>query len=165
MALQFRYRYGFAASLSGYFSPYKNKLGSPPKWVNPFGTSSTLRIANTPIDEIKSVAAGARLPLFWLGAGLGSRADTTAAQYFAQELQLHEADVPLVLTPGGGHTMGTWHAEVPPMLTWMTQGLATNVAHIEQLQLEHARAEHKPAQAPQDPPPTAKSTPSNTPSK
>jgi enterochelin esterase-like enzyme len=160
MALQFRYRYGYAASLSGYFSPYRNKVGNPPKWVNPFGTNSALRMANTPIDEIKSVAPGARLPLFWLGAGLGSRADTTAAQYFAQELQLHEADVPLLLTPGGGHTMGTWHAEVPPMLTWMTQGLATNVAHIEQLQLEHARAEHKPAEAPQDPPPTANPTPS-----
>jgi enterochelin esterase-like enzyme len=160
MALQYRYRYGYAASLSGYFVPYKNKLGNPPKWVSPFGSNNALRIQNTPQDEINTVAAGARLPQFWLGAGTGSRADVAAAEYFAQELQLHEADVPLDLTPGGGHTMGTWHAEVPPMLTWMTQGLAATVAHIEQLQLDKARAEHKSGQAPQDPPVTPKPTPS-----
>jgi enterochelin esterase-like enzyme len=164
IALQFRYRYGYAASLSGYFSPYKNKLGNPPRWVNPFGDDNALRLENTPIDEVKSVAAGARLPQFWLGAGTGSRPDVAAAEYFAQELQLHEADVPIDLTPGGGHTMGTWHAEVPPMLTWMTGGLAATVAHIEQVDLARARAEaragHKGAQAPQDPPASAKPAPS-----
>lgn len=160
MALQYRYRYGYAASLSGYFSPYKNKIGNPPKWVSPFGNNNALRMENTPLDEVKSLAAGARLPQFWLGAGTGSRLDVDNAEYFAQELQLHEANVPLDLTPGGGHTMGTWHAEVPPMLTWMTGGLATTVAHIEQLQLDKARADHNGAKAPQDPPATAKPTPS-----
>jgi enterochelin esterase-like enzyme len=160
MALQYRYRYGYAASLSGYFSPYKNKIGNPPKWVSPFGNNNALRMDNTPLDEVKSLAAGARLPQFWLGAGTGSRLDVANAEYFAQELQLHEANVPLDLTPGGGHTMGTWHAEVPPMLTWMTGGLATTVAHIEQLQLDKSHADHNAAKAPQDPPPTAKPTPS-----
>jgi enterochelin esterase-like enzyme len=164
MALQYRYRYGYAASLSGYFSPYKNKIGNPPKWVSPFGNNSTLRMDNTPLDEVKSLAAGARLPQFWLGAGTGSRLDVANAEYFAQELQLHEANVPLDLTPGGGHTMGTWHAEVPPMLTWMTGGLATTVAHIEQLDLAKAQAEahagHNGAKARPDPPATAKPTPS-----
>jgi hypothetical protein len=32
--------------------------------------------------------------------------------------------VPLTLTAGGGHTMTTWRAQVPSMLTWMTSGLA-----------------------------------------
>lgn len=143
MALRYRYRYGYAASLSGYFVPQKNKLGNPIKAVDPFGNNSALRAQNTPLDEVKAVAPGARLPLFWLGAGQGSTADTNNAGYFAQLLQLHEADVPLVILPGGGHTMGSWHAQVPPMLSWMTQGLAATVAHDEQIALAKARAESR----------------------
>ncbi len=140
MALRFRYRYGFAASLSGYFTPYNNKLASG-KAVSPFGTDSALRTENTPLDEVRALAPGARLPQFWLGAGASDKADVANAVYFAQELQLHEASVPLILTPGGGHTMGTWLAEVPPMLTWMSRGLASVVAHVSALQLARARAE------------------------
>jgi hypothetical protein len=102
------------------------------------------------------VAPGARLPLFWLGAGQGSSADVGNASYFAQLVQLHEADVPLVIVPGGGHTMGSWHAQVPAMLSWMTQGLAGTVAHDQQLALARARAQG-------DPSPTSK--PNGTPSK
>jgi enterochelin esterase-like enzyme len=143
MALRFRYRYGYAASLSGYFVPQKNKLGNPLKAVDPFGNNNVLRTQNTPLDEVKAVAAGARLPQFWLGAGQGSAADVNNAGYFAQLLQLHEADVPLVIVPGGGHTMGSWHAQVPPMLSWMTQGLAATAAHDEQIALAKARAESR----------------------
>jgi enterochelin esterase-like enzyme len=141
IALRYRYRYGYAASLSGYFIPMKNKLGSPVRAVDPFDGNNSLRAQNTPLDEVKALAAGARLPLFWLGAGQGSRADVGNAQYFAQLLQLHEADVPLVIVPGGGHTMGSWHAQVPTMLSWMTQGLAGTVAHDQQLALAGARAQ------------------------
>jgi len=111
--------------------------------VDPFDGSNVLRAQNTPLDEVKALAAGARLPLFWLGAGQGSRADVDNAQYFAQLLQLHEADVPLVILPGGGHTMGSWHAQVPPMLSWMTRGLDATVAHDEQLALARERAENR----------------------
>lgn len=141
MALQYRYRYGFAASLSGYFEPYNNTLVDPVRTVSPFGTgpdANTLRLDNTPIDEVRALSPGSRLPQFWLGAGSDDKQDVANAEYFAQELQLHEASVPLVLTPGGGHTMSTWHAEVPPMLSWMTKGLAGAVAH--DYQLAHARA-------------------------
>ncbi len=168
MALRYRYRYGFAASLSGYFTPYNNKLASGQS-VSPFGNDSRLRIENTPIDEVRTVAAGARLPMFWLGAGADDKADVANAEYFAEELQLHEASVPLILTPGGGHTMGTWHAEVPAMLSWMSQGLAGAVAHVEQLQLARtraeARADHKGGVAPHDPPATTKPAPGSTPGK
>jgi S-formylglutathione hydrolase FrmB len=136
MALHFRYRYGFAASLSGYFSPFDNKWGNPPRDVSPFGdsrNSKALRAANTPSDEIRNVAAGAVLPQFWLGAGTGNKLDVANAEYFAQELQLHEADVPVVLTPDGGHTMKTWHAEVPPMLEWMTNGLVSAIANAARI--------------------------------
>jgi len=63
--------------------------------------------------------------------------------------------VPLVIEPGGGHTMGSWHAQVPPMLTWMTQGLATTVTHDRQIALAQART-----QAHSSPPPTPSSSPS-----
>jgi enterochelin esterase-like enzyme len=129
MALRYRYRYGFAASMSGYFVPYRNKLVNPSRLVNPFGGNRLLRIQNTPIDEVRALAPGALLPQFWLGAGMDDKADVSNAEYFAQELQLHEANVPLDLTPHGGHTMSTWHAEVPPMLAWMTDGLAKAVAN------------------------------------
>jgi enterochelin esterase-like enzyme len=162
MALRYRYRYGFAASLSGYFAPYDNKLASG-KLVSPFGSDTALRLENTPLDEVRAVAAGARLPQFWLGAGAADKLDVANATYFAQELQVHEASVPLVLTPGGGHTIGTWHAEVPPMLSWMSEGLAGVVAHNEQLRLAQARAQaradHKGGVAPNDPPATSKPTP------
>jgi enterochelin esterase-like enzyme len=141
MALQYRYRYGYAAALSGYFAPMKNKLGNPLRMVDPFGGNDALRVQNTPLDEVRSVAAGARLPLFWLGAGQGSQEDVNNASYFAQLLQFHEADVPLVIEPGGGHTMGSWHAQVPSMLTWMTQGLAGTAAHDQQLALAEAQAD------------------------
>ena len=162
MALRFRYRYGFAASLSGYFVPFNNKLADG-KSVNPFGNNAALRTQNTPIDEVRALAPGARLPEFWLGAGEGSKQDVGNAEYFAQLLQLHEANVPLVLTPGGGHTMGVWHAEVPPMLSWMTQGLAATVQHISELHLARAREQGRPAHGSpsppaHDPPPSAHPT-------
>jgi enterochelin esterase-like enzyme len=129
MALRFRYRYGAAASLSGYFTPYRNKLANPARAVSPFGNNAKLREENTPIDEVRALLPGARLPQFWLGAGKGSTLDVANANFFWQELQLHQASVPLVLTPGDGHTMATWHAEVPPMLSWMTNTLVTAISN------------------------------------
>ncbi len=123
MALRYRYRYGAAASLSGYFAPYKNKLANPAREVSPFGNNRRLQAENTPIDEVRKLAPGAILPAFWLGAGKSDNLDVANAEYFWQELQLHQANVPLILTPGSGHTMATWHAEVPPMLVWMTNTL------------------------------------------
>jgi len=145
MALRYRYRYGFAASMSGYFSPMDNKFGNPPKLVSPFGKDALLRRENTPLDEVRALAPGAVLPQFWLGAGQADREDVTNAQYFYQVLQLHQADVPLILTPGGGHTMATWHAEVPPMLEWMTTGLAQAVRNEKHILHQRAKAKHRAA--------------------
>jgi len=134
LALRFRSRYGFAGVLSGYFRPFDNQLAHPIRRVSPFGGSRRLRQDNTPLDEIQMLPAGAALPRFWLGAGTGDTRDVAGAELFWADLRLRGADVPLTLTPGGGHDMVTWRAEVPPMLTWMTQGLA--------------RAAHKAAIAP-----------------
>jgi enterochelin esterase-like enzyme len=139
MALRFRYRYGAAASISGYFSPFYNKLAHG--LVNPFGGDKALRARNTPLDELRVLGPGARLPRFWLGAGKGDKLDVTNAQYFWQELEQYQADVPLDLTPGTGHTMATWHAEVPPMLAWMTNTLVAAVSNANRvLQQNQARA-------------------------
>jgi enterochelin esterase-like enzyme len=154
MALRYRYRYGFAASLSGYFAPMLNKPPGAAKLVSPFGGNRSLRRANTPLDEVLALAPGALTPQFWLGAGTGDKVDVANAQYFRQELLEHEADVPLDLTPGG-HDMGAWHTEIPPMISWMTNGLAGSVAnlariavmqaHIAALARQHAVARHHQA--------------------
>lgn len=143
MALRFRYRYGAAASISGYFSPYNNKLSTG--LVNPFGNNKTLRDNNTPLDEVRALGAGARLPQFWLGAGKGNRQDVANAQYFWQELSQYQANVPLILTPGTGHNMATWHVEVPPMIAWMTNTLVyvvNKASRIAQANEQRASRRH-----------------------
>ncbi len=124
MALRHRYRYGFAGVLSGYFKPFDNQLAHPSRHVSPFGGSRRLQQENTPLDEIQALQAGALTPQFWLGAGSDDKQAVANAKVFWQELRQRQAVVPLTLTPGGGHTMVTWRAEVSSMLKWMTHGLA-----------------------------------------
>jgi enterochelin esterase-like enzyme len=134
MALRYPDRYGFAGVLSGYFEPFDNQLANPSRLVSPFGGSSGLREQNTPIDEVQMLPPAAVIPRFWLAAGAADGPDVADAERFWQELRPRQPNVPLTLTPGTGHTMTTWRAEIPSMLTWMTPGLA--------------RAAHQPAAAP-----------------
>ena len=46
------------------------------------------------------------------------------AENFGQLLQLRQPAVTISLVPGDGHTMRTWRQLLPPMLGWMTNGLA-----------------------------------------
>ncbi len=124
MALQYPQRYGSAAVLSGYFKPFDNQLAEPARLVSPFGGNRMLQQENTPLAEIAKLPDGTVIPRFWLGAGADDRQDVADAEVFWRELRLRQADVPLTLTPGGGHTMTTWRAQVPSMLAWMTPGLA-----------------------------------------
>jgi enterochelin esterase-like enzyme len=124
MALRYPHRYGFAAALSGYFAPLDNQLAGPRRLVSPFGGNRGLQEENTPLEEIATLPAGATIPRFWLGAGAADGQDVANAEVFWQELRRHQAHVPLTLTAGSGHTMRTWRAQVPSMLTWMTRGLA-----------------------------------------
>jgi enterochelin esterase-like enzyme len=124
MALRYPHSYGFAGVLSGYFTPYDNQLAEPTRMVSPFGGNSGWREENTPLVEVGKLPAGAVIPRFWLGAGTGDKQDVANAERFWQDLRPRQGNVPLTLTPGSGHTMTTWRAEVPSMLTWMTPGLA-----------------------------------------
>jgi enterochelin esterase-like enzyme len=124
MALRYPHRYGFAGVLSGYFKPFANQLADPVRLVSPFGGNTRLREQNTPLDEIQELPPAAVIPRFWLAAGAADGQDVANAERFWQELRLRQQIMPLTLTPGCGHTMTTWRAEVPSMLTWMTPGLA-----------------------------------------
>ena len=123
MALRYPHRYGYAGVLSGYVTPDNNQLSGSGRPVSPFGGSTTLRMQNTPLDEIQNLPVSA-VPRFWLGAGTADRQVVADTEAFWRELRQRQDDAPLTLTPGGGHTMTTWRAQLPPMLTWMTQGLA-----------------------------------------
>jgi enterochelin esterase-like enzyme len=142
LALRYPDRFGFSGVLSGYFVPSDNQLVHPPRLVNPFGKSALLRRENTPQDVVAKVPAGTRIPLFWLGVGSGDRSDLKAAQFFEQLLEIRQPGVPLKIVPGGGHTMITWRALIPPMLEWMTPKLANEVS-LKQAQ--QARAAKKVA--------------------
>jgi enterochelin esterase-like enzyme len=124
MALRLRTRFGFAGVLSGYFRPANNHLSHFSRPVSPFGRSLTLREQNTPLAELRTLRAGAVIPRFWLGTGASNPVDVANAEAFWRELRPRQPTAPLSLTPGGGHDMITWRAEVPLMLRWMTPRLA-----------------------------------------
>ena len=124
MALRFPGRYGAAGVLSGYFAPFGNRLSASGPLVSPFGDSISRREQNTPSDELQALPAATAIPRFWLGAGAADGQAVADAEAFRQELLPRQANVPLELTPGGGHTMTTWRAESPLMLSWMTPRLA-----------------------------------------
>jgi len=123
MALRYPDRFGSAGVLSGYFTPGDNQLADG-RQVSPFGGNPYLAAQNTPLTEIGALPAGTTVPRFWLGAGAADGQDVAAAEQFWQALRTRQPGAPLTLTPGGGHTMTTWRAQIPAMLTWMTTGLA-----------------------------------------
>ena len=117
MALRYPDRYRFAGVLSGYFTPLDNQLAGTGRPISPFGGDDRLRDENTPLDELPAAAV---IPRFWLGAGAADGQDVLIAERFWQELRPRRPDAPVTLTPGSGHTMTTWRAQIPSMLTWMT---------------------------------------------
>ena len=123
MALRYPQRFGFAGVLSGYFAPLDNQPDGSGVLVSPFGGDNRLREQNTPLDELLNLPGGLALPRFWLGAGGADSQDVASAERFWQELRPRQPDAPLTLTPGSGHTMTTWRAQVPSMLSWMTPRL------------------------------------------
>lgn len=144
LGLKYGNEFGFSGVLSGYFVPANNQLGKPPRPVNPFGGSVKLKRENTPDDLVLSLPPGAQVPQFWLGVGSSDHADLRNAQIFEQLLQTRQPGVVLKVVPGGGHTMFTWRALMPPLLGWMTPRLAANAAAQQARQAHQA---HKAAAA------------------
>jgi enterochelin esterase-like enzyme len=144
LGLKYGKDFGFSGVLSGYFAPLDNQTGHPPKPTDPFDGNARLRRANTPDDLVDSLPGGTRIAQFWLGAGTADHADLRAAAFFQQLLQIRQPEVVLKTVPGGGHTMITWRALIPPMLEWMTPKLAHEIT-VEQAQ--KARAAQKAAAA------------------
>jgi enterochelin esterase-like enzyme len=123
LALLYPDSYGAAGVLSGYFVPGDDRLGSPPRTVNPFGADVARRALNTPMRRLRALPVNQPIPQFWLGAGGAFREDVAAARAFQRRLLDRQPDVAVHLAPGGKHNMATWRALVPPLLGWMTPRL------------------------------------------
>ncbi len=150
LGLRYGDRFGFSGVLSGYFQPSDNQLAHPSRLVNPFGGNAALKRDNTPDDLVSSLRAGTPIPQFWLGVGSGDRADLRNAEVFAQLLQIRQPGVTLKVVSGGGHTMFTWRALMPPLLEWMTPRLAA-IAQARLARQEnpvHKPVTHKPSRTP-----------------
>ena len=124
IALVYRRDYGAAGVLSGYFKPGQVRFGNPVRHFYPFHKYKRLRLLNTPLDRIRALPVSASIPRFWLGAGSLDTLDVRGARMFQRLLVARQPGVQLRLAPGGGHTMTTWRALIPPMLEWMTPRLA-----------------------------------------
>jgi enterochelin esterase-like enzyme len=136
LGLQYPRSFGFSGVLSGYFKPSPNQLGHVS--VSPFGGSLRLQRANTPDYEAASLPAGTPIPRFWIGVGTADRGGLGDAGIFCQILRHLQPGVTLRLVPGG-HTASTWRALLPPMLHWMTRGLAGKAARGRGPRLAAAR--------------------------
>jgi S-formylglutathione hydrolase FrmB len=143
IALQHPNLFGYAGSLSGYFKPTDSqvplggKAGGTPVDVNDFAHSKRLLLINSPDEYVTRVPVTVSVPQFFLAAGAADEDDVQAAELFKQELLLRDADVPLVIIPGGGHQAMVWRGALTQMLDWMTPQLAHQVANAEWQARQH----------------------------
>jgi enterochelin esterase-like enzyme len=150
IALQNPALFGFAGSLSGYFSPIESQVpahgtaGGSPIDVNDFAHSKKLLLLNSPDEYIEHVPVTVSVPQFFLAAGATDEGDVQAAELFKQELLLRDADVPLDIVPGGGHQATVWRAALTPMFDWMTPQLAHIVYEITWAENRDAHMHAKP---------------------
>jgi enterochelin esterase-like enzyme len=129
LALNYRLHYGYSGVLSGYFAPFKDQIGNPPRLISPFGKSTALREQNTPTDRLPALPVSARIPQFWLGVGGNDTSGVADARQFQRLLLARQPDVQLHIEPGGGHTMTAWRAMMPSLLEWMTPALSAAARH------------------------------------
>jgi enterochelin esterase-like enzyme len=145
LALVYPARYGAAGVLSGYFVPGDDRLGSPRRTVNPFGSGAARRALNTPMQRVRTLPVNTPAPQFWLGAGSAFGQDVAAARAFQRRLLARQPGVVLHLAPGGKHNMATWRALVPALLQWMTPRLAPAQRHLVPPEAGDSRAARQPA--------------------
>jgi enterochelin esterase-like enzyme len=143
IALHARLSYGYVGVLSGYFVPDTVDILASGRAVDPFA-SARQRLLNSPMTEVRWLVPGEQLPQFWVGAGQSDKQDVQAADYFVQLLGLHQVVPPVYLSPGG-HTMGVWRQQIPPMLDWMTESLTQAAANMHHA-VPVASRKHPPCQ-------------------
>jgi enterochelin esterase-like enzyme len=129
LGLVYPWRFGYAGVLSGYFRPSAVQLGSPPRFVPPFGHNAALRRQNTPLRQVRALSLAVRIPWFWLGAGSADGQDVRAAEAFQQALLTRQPNAQIHIAPGGAHNMATWRALAIPLLKWITPRLAYAASH------------------------------------
>jgi S-formylglutathione hydrolase FrmB len=154
IALQYATRYGYAGVLSGYFAPIVSQIplggkpGGRPHDIKVFAHNSHLLELNSPDKYILHIPVGIQVPQFFLAAGSADAADVAAADNFSQLLQFRVAEVqPPMIVPGAGHQARVWRSALTPMLSWMTTGLAQQVAHFTQVDKERAAEAAKAARS------------------
>ncbi len=146
LALQYPARYGYSAVMSGYFAPLADQVrkdgrpGAPIVYKNPFPHHKAELRRNTPDLYINHIPAGTPLPQFWLSAGQDDVQDVQAAESFKQEVQLHQAVVPLVIIPGATHNATAWRGALRPMFIWMTPQLTHQAQRASAAQAARQRA-------------------------
>jgi len=146
LGLQYPTQYGFAAILSGYFAPADNIVpaskgpGASAVYKPPFPGDPALRRKNTPDIYIGELPPGILIPQFFLAAGTQDARDVQAAESLRQQLQLYQANVPLVLVPNASHNATAWRGALRPMFSWMTPQLAHEAKLADEAQAARARA-------------------------
>jgi enterochelin esterase-like enzyme len=139
IALNYPTRFGYAGVLSGYFTytdsveqvPDHWKSGGRPVDIRVYQKQPGLALRNTPQEYILHIPTDVTVPQFFLAAGATDSSDVQAAEDFRQLLLTRVANVPLMVVPGGGHDALVWRAGEGPMLSYMTDGLATNAQTID----------------------------------
>jgi enterochelin esterase-like enzyme len=120
LALRHPYRYGAAASMSGYFQPL------PERGVDQFGGNPAARLANDPMWLAETHQGSAPVPAFWLMAGSSDRGDVLSAQTMAT-LLARIARPQVVLVPRVSHTFAAWIPALPQMLAWQSGKLTAGL--------------------------------------
>ena len=122
-------RFGYAGVISGYFAPADNLVpignrpAAPAVYTPPFPGHPELLKKNSPDVYVTRLPPGTLIPQFFLAAGADDTRDVQAAASFRQQVQLYQANVPLVLVPNATHNATAWRGALRPMFSWMTPQL------------------------------------------
>jgi len=130
LALRHPQRFGFAGVMSGYFRPMDNRVQvkTAIKRIDPFHANLILRKQNSPVDIVRQLPAGSRIPQFWVAAARAVRGDVLNAESFVAALRLQNPATSLTITLNGAHNAVAWRSMIVSMLEWMTPRLAQDGA-------------------------------------
>lgn len=118
LALRHPAAFGAAASISGYYSTYKELAGEI------IGSDPSLLAVNDPDQLAAHLTPGVGpLPAFWVSTGT-DRVDEADAKKFVQLMSRLEP-VQLLVQPNSGHQFYAWYYALPAALTWLWPQITT----------------------------------------